>query len=391
MNAFGNLNILGLACCACLGIGMASAASTPPVAELKPLKSFPEVRRLWMGLEEGSIRPGAYLQMRASAEGYLALSAKDGQHLEKDQAWATIDPEQLTLERKSLEVDQQKLDRQLKKARNDAQDLQVRLSVELHETERKRRDLVDASQESEIPAALKKRAAEAILKIDQQIELLNDKLDPESLERDQQLDEDEGELQIARKRKLFQSLEKRSCLMAPFNGDLRLSDTLKKQLAAAPNPTDLLWVKPNDLIATIVDNDRFEISVTATSPLLAQIPPAELLVFFQEGQTGRLIAGEYARTDEVDLGSEITRNYIFNIQADSAKLAAQSMGQRNLVHIYRKFTRPFRFIQKKDIAFLAPDVLAAGGWDGLIRHLWPGSEVIQVGPQAIAVKPKDEN
>ena len=389
MNAFGNHKILGLTWC--VGLGMSCGSLARAVEPPKPLQSFPTVQRLWMGLEEGSIRPAAYLQVRSSAEGYLSLNAKHGQRLQKDEVWATLDPEQLTIERRTLEVDQQKLDRQLKKSRYDSQDLQIRLSVELHETERKRRDLVEASLETEIPPALKQRAAQAVRRIDQQIALLNEKLDPATLQRDQQLDQDEGELVLTRKRKLLQALEKRSILVASFSGELRLSDALKKQLAAAPNPTDLLWVKPNDLLATLVDDRLFEISVTATSPLLAQIPPAELLVFFQEGQTGRLIAGEYARTDEVDLGSEITQTYIFNINADAVKVAAQSMGQRNLVHIYRKFTRPFRFVQKKDIAFLAPDVLAASGWDGLVRHLWPGSEVIQVGPQAIAVKPKDEN
>ena len=389
MNAFGNHKILGLTWC--VGLGMSCGSLARAVEPPKPLQSFPTVQRLWMGLEEGSIRPAAYLQVRSSAEGYLSLNAKHGQRLQKDEVWATLDPEQLTIERRTLEVDQQKLDRQLKKSRYDSQDLQIRLSVELHETERKRRDLVEASLETEIPPALKQRAAQAVRRIDQQIALLNEKLDPATLQRDQQLDQDEGELVLTRKRKLLQALEKRSILVASFSGELRLSDALKKQLAAAPNPTDLLWVKPNDLLATLVDDRLFEISVTATSPLLAQIPPAEVLVFFQEGQTGRLIAGEYARTDEVDLGSEITQTYIFNINADAVKVAAQSMGQRNLVHIYRKFTRPFRFVQKKDIAFLAPDVLAASGWDGLVRHLWPGSEVIQVGPQAIAVKPKDEN
>jgi hypothetical protein len=111
----------------------------------------------------------------------------------------------------------------------------------------------------------------------------------------------------------------------------------------------------------------------------------------QEGQTGRLIAGEYSRTDEVDTGAEITRNYIFQIQKDSLDAARHSMGQRNLVHVYRKFPQPFRLVYKKDIALSAPEVLSASGWDGLVRHLWPGSTVMQVGPQTIAVKPKDEN
>lgn len=371
---------------ACFGLSL-----LPLAAEVKPLDSYPTVNRLWMGLEEGSIRPAAYEQIRASAEGFLALHAKDGQTLRKDEHWATMDPEQISIERQTLEVEEMKLERQIKKIRDDARDVQLRLTLELHEATRKRSSLQDASQDPAIPATLKSRAHEAVAKIDEQIAMLREKLDPAKLEQDIQLETDEGQLQIARKRKQFLALEKRSRLVAGFAGELRLSDALQKMLSVATASDDLLWVTPNEHLATIVDDGHFEISVTASSPVLAQIPRDHLLVFLQEGQTGRLIGGDYARTDEIDSGAEIIQNYIFTIREKSVNDARHSVGQRNLVHVYRKFTEPFHLIHKKEIAFLAPDVLATAGWDGLVRHLWPGSEVIQVGPQAIAVKSKDEN
>lgn len=388
MSAFGNHKIRGWVCRAGLGL---SGWCLAVAADVKPLASYPKVERMWMGLEEGSIRPAAYEQIRASTEGYMALHAKDGQLLKKHEAWATLDPQQLAIEQRTLDVDEIKLEQHLKKSREEARDLRLRVSLELHETERKRSDILNASQEPEMPVELKKRAAEALTKIDQQLKLLNEKLDPANEKRDMQLEIDDGQLQIERKRKQFLALEKRSHLVAGFAGELRLSEGFKKAIAATASPEGLVWVKPNEHLATIVDDQLYEISVTATSPLLAEIPRAELLVFIQEGQTGSLIGGEYARTDEIDSGSEIVQNYIFTIGENYVKVARHSMGQRNLVHVYRKFTTPFRLIHKKDIAFLAPEVLAASGWDGLVRHLWPGSEVIQVGPQTIAVKAQDGN
>lgn len=386
MRGFGIHKIVWFAGCACLGLTLSVLA-----AGVSPLQSYPAVERLWMGLEEGSIRPAAYEQIRASVEGNMALHAKDGQMLKKDEHWATSDPEQLEIERKSVEIDASKLERQIKKNRDDAMEAKLRMSLELHEAESKRTGLVDATGDDEIPLDLKKRAKEAITNIDEQIARLREKLAPETVERDLKLEADEGELQLERKRKLLLASEKRSRLVAGFEGELRLSDSLKKLQAAAKSPDELLWVKPNEHIATIVNDEVYEISVTASSPLLAEIPTESLLVFLQEGKTGRLVAGEYARTDEIDTGAEITRNYIFTIRKDSVDVARYSVGQRNLVHVYRKFSQPYRMIHKKDIAFLASDVLASSGWDGLVRHLWPGSEVIQVGPQTIAVKPKDEN
>ncbi len=386
MRSSGIHKILGFAGCAFLGLPFA-----PLLAGVSPLGTYPAVERLWMGLEEGSIRPAAYEQIRASAEGYIALHAKDGQMLKKDEHWATSDPEQLEIERKSVEIDASKLERQIKKNRDDAMEAKARTSLELHEAEGKRTGLLDAARDEQVPAALKTRVKEAITNIDEQIAQLRGKIDPETIERDLKLEADEGGVQMERKRKQLLATEKRSRLVAGFDGELRLSDPLKKLQAAAKSPDELLWVKPNEHIATLVNDQVYEISVTASSPLLAEIPTESLLVFLQEGKTGRLVAGEYARTDEIDTGAEIVRNYIFTIRKDSVDVARYSVGQRNLVHVYRKFPRPYRMIHKKDIAFLASDVLAASGWDGLVRHLWPGSEVIQVGPQTIAVKPKDEN
>jgi hypothetical protein len=125
--------------------------------------------------------------------------------------------------------------------------------------------------------------------------------------------------------------------------------------------------------------------------LLADIPRDQMLVFLQDSQTGRLIAGDYVRTDEVDNGREISRNFVFSIRDRDAEGARQAQGTRCLIHVYRKFSHPFRLVYKKDIAFAAPDVLERSGWDGLVRHLWPGSKVLQVGPQTIAVEPPDAN
>lgn len=337
------------------------------------------------------IRPAVYAQVRSTTEGFIALYAKDGQKLRKGVLWATLDPEQIEIERKSLVLEEEKLRRQIKKNRDDAREAQITLSLDRHEARNKRAVLLEAANNPEVPAALRSRATEALEKMDERLAMLDEKLDPAKVERDIQLDADEGELQIIRKRKQFEALEKRSKLVAEFAGELRLSDALGKMVAAAASPDELLWVKANEHLATIVDDEHYEISVKATGPVLSQIPRDEVMVLLQEGQTGKLIAGEYSRTDEIDSGAEIVQSYVFNIRENSVKDARHSVGQRNLVHVYRSFPQKLRLVQKKDIAFLAPEVLASGGWNGLVRYLWPGSEVVQVGPQAIAVKPKDEN
>lgn len=369
------------------------AALTPfPVSgEVEPLEKYPEVNRIWMGLEEGSIRPAAYRQVRAIMDGYISLLAVDGQHLKKDDLWAVIDPEEIEIERSGLELEEKKLKQQLDAAEATQRETQLRLALEIHEAQGKRQALKDAAEDPSIPADLRERAASALPKMDERLELLAKKAEPETLARDMELEETEGRLLIDRKRKQFLALEKRSRLLAEFDGELRLSDTFKKAVADRKEPDSLLWASSNEHIATLVDDNKYEIVVKATSPLLSQLPPEEILVYLQEPKTGRLIGGDYVRTDEVDTGGEIAQHYVFNIQDDSISDARHSSGQSGLVHIYRKFRSPVRLIHKKDIAFAAADVLASSGWNGLVMNLWPGSTVIQVAPQTIAVMPKDEN
>jgi len=358
------------------------------------LESYPEVNRIWMGLEEGSIRPAAYQKVRSIMDGYLSLQAKDGQLLKKGELWAVFDLEQIEIERSNLDLEEEKLELQLRKDSEDFREAHISLQLELHEAESKRQALLDASENPSIPTDLRKRAGEAILKMDERLDLLRQKAAPETMDRELKIKETEGRLLITRQRKQFLALEKRSRLIAEFDGELRLSNTIKKAIEEkkdAEGADALIWVASNQHIATIVNDDKFEIVVTAASPLLSQIQREELLVYLQEPRTGRLIAGDYARTDEVDTGGEILQKFVFTIQDDSIEDARHSSGQRGLVHIYRKFQQPVRLIHKKDIAFAAADILATSGWDGLVRNLWPGSTVIQVGPQTIAVMSDNEN
>ncbi len=356
----------------------------------KPLNSYPQSDRLWLGLEEGVIRPAAYEQFRMEGEGFVSLLAKDGQKLQKGEQWATLDPEQLDIERRSFELEKSKQEQALKKGREDLEDARLSLSLDLHELERKRDDLANVAGDASIPPVLRRRAEEAVSKMDERIAATRVKLSSESKERDVRLLEEESELQMVRKQRQLLTLEKRSCLVAEFDGELRIADSIKEKLAEL-SPGELPWVKGGEVIGSITNDRSYEIFVTASGPLFAELPQEELLVFLQDPQTGGLLAGEFARTEETDNGREIVRTYVFTVRETDAERARKSMGTRCLIHVYRKFPGKFRVVYKKDIAFAAPEVLENAGWDGLVRHLWPGSKVIQVGPQTIAVDPKHED
>ncbi len=366
-------------------------ASPMNAEEPRSLESYPEATRLWMGLEEGVIRPAAYEQVRSTSSGYYMIHVADGEFLEKGRHWATRDPEQLSLDTEELQLSELRLGQKIQETKRSKQEANVRLRLQLHEAQSRREDLLEASRSDELATALRRRAKEAVAQIDAEILDYKKMLDPKELEKELKLTNDEGELQLKFKRKQLDAIKKISEFTANFSGELRLSDQVIEKLKARSDPSKPIWLEASELIATIINDERYEITVIATSPLLSQIPRENLLVFLQEGRTGRLIGGEYERTIEMDSGSEIVRHYIFSIRDKSVNDARHSMGQKSLVHIYRKFDEKFRLVHKRDIAFLAPQILESSGWGGVVNHLWPGSTTIQVGPQTIAVKPKNEN
>eukprot|EP00903_Cladosiphon_okamuranus_P003698 g3696.t1 len=334
--------------------------------EIGKLSSYPLVNRLWIGLEEGTIRPAGYQQIRSRTSGYIQLQLPDGAKVRDGEVWAIADPEQLTIEEESLELEEEKLEQSLKKKSEDAEEAQIIVEIKLYEAEMKRQALVDTAESDSLPESLKTRAAEAILKIDERIEVMRERADPSFTEKELHIEEKGGRLGIARTRKQFEALKKNSYLVADFDGELRYSDELAEGAAERESEADLIWMQAGEHLATIVNDDKFEIVVPAEGGALTRIQVDELLVYLQDPKTGRLIAGDYDRTEELDTGAEIKRNYIFSIQEEAVPDARHSSGQRGLVHVYRKFETPVRLVQKKDIAFADPVTLSSGGWDGLV-------------------------
>ena len=199
--------------------------------------------------------------------------------------------------------------------------------------------------------------------------------------------EEDYSLQAAQRKKALEAFEKISMLVAKEGGKLQLSDGIKRQLEEAKDSGKPIWVDGNELIGSVSNDASYEITVAANGPLLAGIPNDELLVFFQDPQTGQMIEGKYVRTDERDNGRQIQRDFIFKASDTGLEAARRASGATNTVHVYRKFDRPYRIIMKKDLVFENPEELEKSGWVGMVQKLWPGSRVIQVAPQTIAIDP----
>jgi len=359
--------------------------------EIKPLEKYPKVDRIWLGMQEGSVRPAAYIQYRARAEGYLQLEAEEGQSLEKHQRWAVMDPEQVELEIRSLELEKKRLDQDLRKLRKGAWQSEAQLTIELREMLERRDALLEASGSNDVPRKLRAQAADAAERMEDQIEVQLEMLEPAQLKQAAEIEIEAAELALARKKQQMEILKKRSFFTAPFAGELHYSDQVLRQIEDGETKASRVWLANNDIIGSVVDDSKHEIVVVASGPVMSSVPSKQLLVLLQQPKTGKMIHGRYVRTEDEDSGLEIRQKYIFSVDETGIEDARQSVGQRNLVHLYRRFERRYHLVPKRDIAFAAPDILAKGGWAGLSQHLWPECQVVQVGPQSLLIDMKHED
>jgi len=362
--------------------GLAAQASN--AAPIPDLSSYPESERIWLGIEEGIVRPKAFSQARSQLNGNVRLLAEDGQELKKGELWAVLDPENLELERRSLEVEEYNFTQKIRDNKKSHREKLTSAQLDLNEVEQTKSRLLLALESDQTPSELKGRLREAIQKAKEEIVFLQDALTPEQQEKDLQMEEEEGRLVLEKKRKQYEELKKRSELTAQFDGILKFSSRVKEELAAHPN--GLIWMDANQLIGSVTDEQSLEIVVSAKSPLINQIRKEDLLILMEQSQTGKLISATFQKVDELDTGAEVQTNYLFEIASGSTEVARHSTGQLNLIHVYRKLPVPCRIVLKKDIAFIDPTTLEISGWEGLAMKLWPGCTIEQVASQTIAIR-----
>ncbi len=360
---------------------------SPTFAEVKPLSEYPEVTRMWMGVEEGVLRPANYEQFRPDGDAYVAIHANDGQMLKKGEHWATIDPENLELERRTKELEDAKAINKEQDALQEARERHVNKIRELHEMQAQHATMQELRDSGDLDAVFGQRVQKAMAQLKEQIAVLEKQVTDDALQESLKLVQEDYSIQAAQRDLKSKTLEKYSMLVAKEAGKLELGGLIKRELEEGAKERDLVWVGANELIGSISSDDAYEIIVSASGPLLSGIPTDQLLVFFQDPRTGRKIQGVYTRADERDSGKQIQRDFIFRVDEDGIKAARRASGSSNSIHVYRRFDKPYRLVSKKDLVFADPEALERSGWAGIVQKTWPGSKVIQVAPQSIAIEP----
>ena len=366
------------------------AAANAQEAGVPDLKDSPFVKRLWLGIEQGVIRPASYEQVVVDAEQRVAIHADDGANIKKGQHWATLDPLNLELERRSHAIDKIKGEQDMARELATLEEERIKRLIALKEAETNLKLLEINAGDQSLPASLRKQASKTADELTDEIELMKKSLEPESMEQQREVIRNAAALQQDRRDKQLEDLEKRSMIVADNDGVLTLGSAVLKAIADADGKGPY-WIKASEVIGAVNNDEHFELWVDASGPLLGNMPLERLKVNVRDANTGAIIPAKFDRIEEVDQGIEIKRRYVFMVDPRTPDQPDMTVGVRSMVDVFVIFEKAHRRVFKKDIAHLNPELLESGGWAGLVSHLWPGSKVVHIGPQTIAVQAADEN
>ena len=70
--------------------------------------SLPKVTKIWVGTEKALVTSAENKEYYSTNDVEIQLLAKNGEWIEKGRHWATLNPENLNLERESLELEKKK-------------------------------------------------------------------------------------------------------------------------------------------------------------------------------------------------------------------------------------------------------------------------------------------
>lgn len=267
-----------------------------------------------------------------------------------------------------------------------------RLEEKLEELIEQDRLLLEAfsnEQESQLlPSGLDERVQTGLSKLKAETDRVRALIDPENRQTTKDLAEKEQALQLERKRLSLIAVEKRSQIKAPFEGMLDLSTEIKELLLESRESNGLIWLPPGTGIGLIADRRSYIVRIPAEGTPLGSIPQDKAKIMLTSKEEGKLVMADLLSVKQEQDGARASEIFEFKVSKEDAQSLSVIGQQKIMAHLFRTFDHPCRVIPKRDIAFEDTSVLQSGGWQMLVRKLWPEAELIAVGPQHLAVRKK---
>lgn len=352
-------------------------------ASSRKIEELPLVDKVWIGSEKGIIRANEFVEIFSQTSNKYLLLVKDQQWIKKGTHWATVAPDTLEIEKKSLDLSKKKTAYEISQLQDKELEATLVLKNKLNEIETNKQKLLLLSEQDQLPKETKQQIRSALLEIDKQEARITERLQPEELNTPTLLKKNELILALEKREKAYKDLLHLSELKAPITGRITLhldSDQLQEV------QSDLsIWINTNIILASFIDNKQYNVELQPLAQNLYTASPGDTTMLIDSAESGHMLRADFSKI-EIVKNSNSMKKWIFNIHPNDAVHAPQSAGQLRIVHLFKKLDKPCHVILKKDISTKAPKILKKDGWEALVKHLWPKANIVFIGPQAIAIK-----
>ncbi len=351
--------------------------------QIKHFSDYPEVPSIWLAASEVTISNAHIQNYRSISEVEVEILKPNLSKLKEGEHWATIDPEKLALETRSIILERKNTKRKLKEFKESQNKDQEQADQNLYKLREEKRLLLITMNQSSIPANLKGKASKAVKGIDAKIKKIEESISEKNVVEAYADEEEALALTLERREKEFEKLHKKSVLKAAFNGVLEYN--------AKPDEDDLIWVEGGELYATIKDNSSFEIIIADKNPVFKRANYEKMRVTLTTGVTGQLIVAYFKESRTIDYNGAFREVLVFEVSKGSVRFAEPILGQTRIGRIHMSLPENCFQVSKHDIALNNTDVLDAEGWRGLVTSIWPDAKVEAIGQKSISVTHKNEN
>lgn len=337
------------------------------------------------------VRPRQYIKFKAPLTGKLHLKVRSGMH-EKDTVWAEIEPEQIALERESMDItkslNELKSKPMLKLEMADSRAALENRRDELRRNLAMMREIMEEPELTDLYLGREGHDAEAShsnikemeSRLVTQIAAIEEALTfvgtPEQKRAEMRL----AEIQIERQDQNLQRKEEESKLRVPFTGEFRFLTDLPENL------DDPLTIQSGEDIAEISDYSTLQCEMVVNRAELRQLPTSSLVLEFRN-QTGPGLRARFKTQKTVELFGRNELVYVFEFPKELATAARPLIGGRVSADLIVKLPDEAHLVPKLDLVRSHPGPLGEKGWQRGVEEALPGFRVLAVGQSSVAVFP----
>lgn len=360
----------------------AYAQEADELASVRHYSDYPVTASNWVAVDNGKVVSSQLEYFRAPYELQVTVHKPHLATLKAGDHWGTIDEEKVELDRRSIEIEKWRLKNDLKELEGKQKQRKESIEIEIATLLSEKALITKGLNSDELPSKLALRVKEAIKLLDESVIELRESIAEEVLLEEYQNEKDALEIKLQRRERELEKSERNALLKAPFDGILELNNDVDE---------NAYWVDSGEVIATISDDSVYEVHFDSKNSVFQRSNLSKLRITMNMGSSGQLIIAHYKETKKIDINGTFRNTHIFGVDDESIDLASQIVDQTRVCNIHEKLPPNCHLVKKHDIALVAPDILNAKGWNGLVKYLWPDAEVISIGPRAISIQKSDAN